>query len=142
MVTTGNRSRIRFKDPREIRAIVCPTPPPPLHPISPFLSLLNFETSWGVSIYTRIHAYIVLLLILLLRDTRATFLRDQTIENLLPFVHRPSRRRKRKKRRRRKEIVETRLFYSGNKRIKVFRTFKNRVAPGKDVTRIVRDFFF
>lgn len=140
MVTTGNRSRIRFKDPREIRAIVCPTPPPPLHPISPFLSLLNFETSWGVSIYiyiytyTRIHcpsAYII--------TTRATFLRDQTIENLLPFVHRPSRRRKRKKRRRRKEIVETRLFY---KRIKVFRTFKNRVAPGKDVTRIVRDFVF
>lgn len=58
MVTTGNRSRIRFKDPREIRAIVCPTPPPPLHPISPFLSLLNFETSWGVSIYIYIYIHV------------------------------------------------------------------------------------
>lgn len=114
-VTTGNRSRIRFKDPREI---VCPPLPP--SPYSPsFLSLLNFKTSLGVS-RTHTHAARApsFCLYYITRDTRATFLhdpfidRDQTLENFCCplFIDLPGGGGGGGRGVGKREVVETRLF--------------------------------
>lgn len=99
-VTTGNRSRIRFKDPREI---VCPSPPLPLFPV--FSLVVKFQNIVGRIPYTHTHTHTrgartVLLLILYYSRYKGDIFtrsfhrsRSNAWEFLLPFVHRPSRRR-------------------------------------------------
>lgn len=128
-VTTGNRSRIRFKDPREI---VCPSSPP----YSPsFLSLLNFKTSLGVS-RTHTHtrrahrpsAYIILLAIqgrhfyTILSSIAIKRLRISVALCSSTFQAEGGGREKSSKRA---------FFHTGNKRNQGFSNVKSFVSPGE-----------